>query len=82
MYCIRLQINKHVCLSMADHEFVFTCKGTCSRLKKKKVRIIVIPTSVSTRTVEFSSPEAALLLVNTKNRDLWPSQRSNDWAFA
>ena len=30
----------------------------------------------------FSSPEAALLLVSTKNRDLWPSQRSNDWAFA
>ena len=25
----------------------------------------------------FSSPEAALLLVSTKNRDLWPTQRSN-----
>ena len=32
--------------------------------------------------IPFSSPEAALLLVSTKNRDLWPSQRSNDWAFA
>ena len=26
----------------------------------------------------FSSPEAALLLVSTKNRDLWPPQRSNE----
>ena len=28
----------------------------------------------------FSSPEAALLLVSTKNRDLWPPQRSNECA--
>ena len=27
-------------------------------------------------------PEAALFLVSTRNRDLWPSQRSNDWSCA
>ena len=31
-------------------------------------------------TAAFSSPEAALLLVSTKNRDLWPPQRSNECA--
>ena len=28
--------------------------------------------SASARTIPFSSPEAALLLVSTKNHDLWP----------
>ena len=31
------------------------------------------PRTDLSRVVPFSSPEAALLLVSTKNRDLWPS---------
>ena len=37
----------------------------------------------ATATTEpFSFPEAAILLVSDGDRDLWPSQRSNDWALA
>ena len=29
-----------------------------------------------------AAKETTVFLVSTKNRDLWPSQRSNDWVFA
>ena len=47
-----------------------------------RVSHLTLGTRLWNRCPVLSSPEAALLLVSAKDRDLWPPQRSNDWACA
>ena len=69
--------NSHELLYTSRDVFFLPSDATSGRTK---VYVLVVysalpkmsPSSTAQLTT-FSSPEAALLLVSTKNRDLWPS---------
>ena len=51
----------------------YQCAGLRIELSWFGPRVIKFDLGQDTEGTPFSSPEAALLLVSTKNRDLWPS---------
>ena len=65
--CLRRRLRLWFHLNFGAGNFRGRRPGTSA------LRMLLRLTAVNARPGPFSSPEAALLLVSTKNRDLWPS---------